>query len=164
LKTKLLGLFLQEYIFRLVTLITIVEVCGTKIWSIFCMWYHFFSFCYWQSNTSAFRPAVKVPMNLLSKTLPEGSQNQSSADTYSSPVSLGVTTSGASVAASSSLDLDFLIGQDVNTGSNETADGPGRGGGGSDGDGDGDGGGGGGSSLGGSCTSSDLLNGMFTSF
>jgi hypothetical protein len=95
-------------------------------------------------------------MNLLSRTLPEGNQNHSSADTHSSPMSLGVKTSGDSVAASSSLDLDFLIGQDVKTGSSETTGGPGRGGGGSDG-------GGGGGSLGRSSTSSDLLNGMFVS-
>ncbi|XP_021941879.1 ADP-ribosylation factor-binding protein GGA1 isoform X4 [Zootermopsis nevadensis] len=95
------------------------------------------------------KPAVKVPMNLLSKPLPEGNQDESSADTHSLPVSLGVTPSGNNIVASS-LDLDFLIGQDVKTGSNEMTGGPGRGGGGGS-----DSGGG---SLGRSSATSDLLN------
>jgi hypothetical protein len=89
-------------------------------------------------------------MNQLSKTLPEVNQNQSSADTHSPSMSLGVTGSGDSVATSSGLDLDFLIGQDVKVGSNAITGGPGRGGG-------GDGGGG---SVARSSTSSQLLNGM----
>lgn len=93
-------------------------------------------------------------MNLLSKPLPEGNQDESSADTHSLPVSLGVTPSGNNIVASS-LDLDFLIGQDVKTGSNEMTGGPGRGGGGGS-----DSGGG---SLGRSSATSDLLNGMSVS-
>jgi hypothetical protein len=88
-------------------------------------------------------------MNMLNKTFPEGSQNQSSTDSHGSPILLSVGTSSNSAAASSSLDLDFLIGKTMKTGSNDTTSGPGGGG-------SGDGGG----SR--SSTSSDLLNGMPT--
>jgi hypothetical protein len=92
-------------------------------------------------------------MNQLSKIIPEANWNQSSADTRSSSVLLNVGISDDSVATSS-LDLDFLIGQDVKTGSHETTGGLGGGGGGGDG-------GGGGGVLGRCSSSSDLLNGMF---
>jgi hypothetical protein len=85
-------------------------------------------------------------MNMLSKTFPEGSRNQSSTDTHSLPILLNVGTVSDSAVASSSLDLDFLIGKTVKTGSSSTAGGPGGGGGGD----------GGGSQ---SSTSSDVLNG-----
>jgi hypothetical protein len=86
-------------------------------------------------------------MNMLSKMFPEGSQNQSSTDIHSSPILLSVGTVSDSAAASSSLDLDFLIGKTMKTGSSGTTSGPGGGGG---GDGSGNR----------SSVSSDVLNGM----
>ncbi|XP_069694970.1 ADP-ribosylation factor-binding protein GGA1 isoform X2 [Periplaneta americana] len=83
------------------------------------------------------RPAAKVPMNLLSKTTTEGSHNQSSADAL---LTVG-TGGGDAVSPTSSMDLDFLIGDAVKARSNEATSGPGDGGGGR------------------SSTSSDLLNG-----
>lgn len=73
-------------------------------------------------------------MNMLSKMLPEGSQSQSSTDTHSSPILLSMGTVSGSAAASSNLDLDFLIGKTMKTGSSGTTNGPGGGrGGGGDG-------------------------------
>ncbi|PNF24162.1 hypothetical protein B7P43_G17364 [Cryptotermes secundus] len=83
-------------------------------------------------------------MNMLSKMLPEGSQSQSSTDIHSTPILLSMRTITGSAAASSSLDLDFLIGKTMKTGSSGTTSGPG-------------GGGDGGRNR--SCASSDVLNG-----
>ncbi|XP_033607424.1 ADP-ribosylation factor-binding protein GGA1 isoform X2 [Cryptotermes secundus] len=74
------------------------------------------------------KPAAKVPMNMLSKMLPEVSQSQSSTDIHSSPILLSMGTVSDSAAASSNLDLDFLIGKTMKTGSSGTTSGPGGGG------------------------------------
>jgi hypothetical protein len=68
-------------------------------------------------------------MNMLSKMFPEGSQNQSSTDTHSSPILSSVGTVSDSATASSRLDLDFLTGKTMKTGSSGTTSGPGGGGG-----------------------------------
>jgi uncharacterized membrane protein YgcG len=116
-------------------------------------WYHVL--CY--------RSAAKVPMNMLGRSVQESNQNQSSVGTHSPPLLLSAGTSGESVAPSSSLDLDFLIGKAAKTQSSEKTGRPGGGG-------DSGGGGGGGGSSGGSDSRSglgrssalsDFINGMF---
>jgi hypothetical protein len=88
-------------------------------------------------------------MNMLNKTFPEGSRNQSSTDTHSSPILMNVGTVSDSAAGSASLDLDFLVGKTMKTRSSSTTSGPG-------------GGGGDGGSR--SSTSSDVLNGTLKTF
>ena len=101
-----------------------------------------------------YRPTAKVPMNMLSKSVQESSQNQPSVGSHSSPALLRAGTGSESVAGSSSLDLDFLVGKALKTQSSEKTGGPGVGEGGG-------GGGGSGSSQGRSSALSDVLNGMF---
>lgn len=91
-------------------------------------------------------------MNMLAKSAQESSQNQPSLGSHSSPVLLHTGTSSDNVAASSSLDLDFLVGKATKTQSSERTGGPGVGE---------DGGGGSGSSQGRSSALTDFLNGMF---
>jgi len=100
------------------------------------------------------RPTAKVPMNMLGKSVQESSQNQPSVGTHSSPAILHAGTSSESAAASSSLDLDFLVGKALKTQSSEKTGDPGVGE-------DGGGGGGSGSSQGRSSALSNILNGMF---
>jgi hypothetical protein len=90
-------------------------------------------------------------MNMLGKSLQESSQNQPSVGSHSSPALLRAGISSESVAASSNLDLDFLVGKALKTQSSEKTGGPGVG----------EDGGGGGSSQGRSSALSDVLNGMF---
>ena len=90
-------------------------------------------------------------MNMLGKSVKESSQNQPSVGSHSSPALLRAGTSSESVAASSSLDLDILVGKAMKTQSSEKTGGPVVGE---------DGGGGGGSGQGGSSALSDIRNGM----
>ena len=101
-------------------------------------------------------------MNMLGKSVQESSQNQPSVGSHSSRALLYAGTSSESVAASSSLDLDFLVGKAMKTQSSEKIGGPGigEGGGGCGGGGGGGGGGGSGSSQGSITALSDILNGM----
>jgi len=92
---------------------------------------------------------AKVPMNMLGKSVQESSQNQPSVGSHSSPALLRAGISSENVAASSSLDLDFLVGKALKTQSSEKSGGPGVG----------EDGGGGGSSQGRSSALSDVLNG-----
>jgi len=92
-------------------------------------------------------------MNMLSKSVQESSQNQPSIGSHSSLALVRAGTSSESVAASSSLDLDFLVGKAMKTQSSEKTCGPVVV---EDG-----GGGGSGSGQGGSSALSDILNGMF---
>jgi len=100
-----------------------------------------------------YRPTAKVPMNMLGKSVQESSQNQPSVGSHSSPALLRAGASSESVAASSSLDLDYLVGKAMKTQSSEKTGGPGVG----------ENGGGDGSGSGQSRSSalSDILNGMF---
>jgi hypothetical protein len=91
-------------------------------------------------------------MNMLGKTVQENSQNQSSVGIPSPPVLLSAGTGSESVAGSSGLDLDFLIGKAAKTRSSEKTGGPG----GCQDGGDGDSG----SGVGRSSALSTLLNGM----
>lgn len=72
-------------------------------------------------------PTAKVPMNMLGKSVQESSQNRPSVGSHSSLALLRAGTSSESVAASSSLDLDFLVGKAMKTQSSEKTGGPGVG-------------------------------------
>jgi len=74
-----------------------------------------------------YRPTAKVPMNMLGKSVQESSQNRPSVGSHSSLALLRAGTSSESVAASSSLDLDFLVGKAMKTQSSEKTGGPGVG-------------------------------------
>jgi hypothetical protein len=91
-------------------------------------------------------------MNMLGKSVQESSQNQPSVGRHSSPALLHAGTGSDSVAASSNLDIDFLVGKAMKTRSIEKIAGSGVGE---------DVGGGSGSSQGRSSALSDILNGMF---
>ena len=80
----------------------------------------YFVFSCWQSDTFWYcvhccRPTAKLPMNMLGKSVQESSQNQPSVGSHSSRALLYAGTSSESVAASSSLDLDFLVGKAMKT-------------------------------------------------
>jgi hypothetical protein len=92
-------------------------------------------------------------MNMLGKSVQESSQNQPSIGSHSSLALVHAGTSSESVAASSSLDLDFLVGKAMKTQSSEKTGGPVVG---EDGGG---GGGGSGSGQGRSSALSDIRNG-----
>jgi hypothetical protein len=88
-------------------------------------------------------------MNMLGKSVQESSQNQPSVGSHSSLALHRSGTGSDSVAASISLDLDFLVGKAMKTQSSEKTGSPGLGEDGSD------------SSQGRSSALSDILNGMF---
>jgi hypothetical protein len=90
-------------------------------------------------------------MNMLGKSVQESGQNHPSVGSHSSPTLLRSGTSSESAAASSSIDLDFLVGKTVKTQSSEKTGGPGVGD---------DGGGGSGGVQGRTSALSDILNGM----
>ena len=98
-----------------------------------------------------YRPTAKVPINMVGKSVQESSQNQPSVVSQSSLTLLRAGTSSESSVASSSLDLDFLVGKAMKTQSSEKTGGPGFGE---------DGGSGGGSGQGRISALSDILNGM----
>lgn len=87
---------------------------------------------------------------MVGKSVQESSQNQPSVVSQSSPTLLRAGTSSESAVASSSLDLDFLVGKAMKTQSSEKTGGPGFG----------EDGGGGGSGQGRISALSDILNGM----
>jgi hypothetical protein len=95
-------------------------------------------------------------MNMLGKSVQESSQNQPSVASHSSPASLRAGTVSESAAASSSLDLDFLVGKALKTQSSEKTDGHGVGE-----DSGGGVGSGSGNGQGRSSALSDIINGMF---
>jgi len=93
-------------------------------------------------------------MNMLGKSVQESSQNHPSVGSHSSPALLRAGASSESVATSSSLDLDFLVGKAMKTQNSEKIGGPGVGEDGGDGSVSGTG-------QGRSSALSDILNGMF---
>jgi len=100
----------------------------------------------------SYRPTAKVPMNMLGKSVQESNQNQPSVGSHNSPALLRAGTGSKSAAASSNLDLDFLVGKALKTQSSEKTGGPGVGE---------DSGGGSGGGQGRNSALSDIINGMF---